>query len=143
MTPLLKKLQYKSPELVYVLNHPAAFEQELLSIKAHAAISTGEPVPGNLNFVLAFVQSQKEIEDTMGTLKDQMKGDAILWFAFPKKTSKRYAVEINRDRGWETLIRTGFAPVRSVSIDADWTALRFRRVEYIKSMTRTFHPASM
>jgi hypothetical protein len=30
-------------------------------------------------------------------------------------------------------------PVRGISIDADWTALRFRQVEYIKSMTRTFN----
>jgi hypothetical protein len=30
----------------------------------------------------------------------------------------------------------GFEPVRQVAIDEDWSALRFRRVEYIKSMTR-------
>jgi hypothetical protein len=30
-----------------------------------------------------------------------------------------------------------FEPVRMVAIDADWSALRFRRVEHIKSMTRS------
>mgnify|MGYP005835701873 CR=1 FL=1 len=29
-------------------------------------------------------------------------------------------------------------PVRQVAIDEDWSALRFRRVEYIKTMTRSF-----
>ncbi len=30
----------------------------------------------------------------------------------------------------------GFEGVRQVAIDEDWSALRFRRVEYIKRMTR-------
>lgn len=30
----------------------------------------------------------------------------------------------------------GFAGVRQVAIDDDWSALRFRRVEYIKKMAR-------
>ena len=32
----------------------------------------------------------------------------------------------------------GFEPVRMVAIDEDWSALRFRRVEHIKTMTRSF-----
>jgi hypothetical protein len=31
----------------------------------------------------------------------------------------------------------GFEPVRMVAIDEDWSALRFRRVAHIKSMTRS------
>src|SRR5713101_8045074 len=27
-------------------------------------------------------------------------GDAVVWFAYPKGTSKRYKCEINRDTGW-------------------------------------------
>jgi hypothetical protein len=30
----------------------------------------------------------------------------------------------------------GFDTVRAVAIDADWTALRFRRVEYIKARSK-------
>lgn len=32
----------------------------------------------------------------------------------------------------------GFEPVRAVAIDEDWSALRFRKVEFIKKMTRGF-----
>ena len=32
----------------------------------------------------------------------------------------------------------GFEPVRQVAIDEDWSALRFRRAEHIKTMTRSF-----
>jgi hypothetical protein len=32
--------------------------------------------------------------------------------------------------------KAGFEPVRMVAIDEDWSALRFRRVEFIKTMNR-------
>jgi len=141
MPPLLKKLQYKPPVVVYALNHPTEFEIALSMMKDHVAVATEWPAESDVSFVLSFVQSEKEIKNTMDLLQQRLIGDGILWFAFPKKSSKKYAVEINRDHGWDSLIQNGFVPVRSVSIDEDWTALRFRRVEYIKSMTRTFNPA--
>ncbi len=59
-----------------------------------------------------------------------------MWIAYPKGSSKRYKCEFNRDSGWTVLGSAGFEPVRQVAIDEDWSALRFRRVEHIKSMTR-------
>jgi hypothetical protein len=38
---------------------------------------------------------------------------------------------VNRDTGWEALQAAGFDTVRLVAIDADWSALRFRRKEHI------------
>ena len=54
----------------------------------------------------------------------------------PKGTSKKYQCTLNRDKGWEALGEAGFERVRQVAIDEDWTAIRFRRVEFIKTMTR-------
>jgi hypothetical protein len=63
-------------------------------------------------------------------------GDAVLWFAYPKRTSKRYKADFDRDHGWEVLRAAGFEPVRQVAIDADWSALRFRRSEFVKGARR-------
>jgi hypothetical protein len=52
---------------------------------------------------------------------------------YPKGTSKRYTCDFNRDSGWEVIRNAGFDSVRQIAIDEDWSALRFRRVEYIKS----------
>ena len=38
--------------------------------------------------------------------------------------------------GWEVLGDRNFEPVMQVSIDADWSALRFRPVDEIQQMTR-------
>jgi len=69
-------------------------------------------------------------------INKKLKGDGIVWFAYPKKTSKKYKVEIHRDYGWELVRKLGFESVRAVAIDEDWSALRFRKVEYIKTMSR-------
>jgi hypothetical protein len=59
-----------------------------------------------------------------------------VWFAYPKGTSKRYKSELSRDSGWEVLGKLGFECVRSVAIDEDWSAARFRRVAFIRTMNR-------
>lgn len=41
-------------------------------------------------------------------------------------------LNLNRDDGWDELKKAGFDTVRAVAIDEDWSALRFRRVEFIK-----------
>lgn len=96
-----------------------------------------ELVPLNqLGFALVFVTQKVEIDQTISVLANQMPGDAVLWFAYPKGSSKRYSCDFNRDTGWENVGKAGFERVRMVAIDQDWSALRFRRVEFIKSMTR-------
>lgn len=68
----------------------------------------------------------------MSSISPKIKGDGIVWFAYPKGTSKKYKVEINRNRGWQSVVDAGFEGVRAVAIDEDWSALRYRRIEFIK-----------
>lgn len=69
-------------------------------------------------------------------LEQQYPPCQLLWFAYPKSTSKRYTCEFNRDQGWEALRASGFDSVRQVAIDEDWSALRFRRIEFINHRSR-------
>ena len=69
-------------------------------------------------------------------LAQSTESDAVVWIAYPKGTSKKYKAEFNRDTGWKAIGEVGFESVRQVAIDEDWSALRFRRTEYIKSLTR-------
>jgi hypothetical protein len=50
-----------------------------------------------------------------------------VWVAYPKKASRRYGCEFDRDTGWQALGDAGFEPVRQVAIDEDWSALRCRQ----------------
>jgi hypothetical protein len=134
MTPLFTKLNHKGQSPIAVLNAPASFETELAALEGVEVLrDTAGEVP--LPFVLAFVTRLDEVE-RYAALAARTAGDALVWFAYPKGSSKNYRCEFNRDTGWAALGAAGFEGVRQVAIDADWSALRFRRVEFIKTMTR-------
>jgi len=135
ITPLFKKLNLKEQTSVLVLNAPDSFEPELEAlddIPLEDNIYDVDDVP----FALVFVLSQEEVDTAARAIAPKAPGDAILWFAYPKVTSKRYQCDFNRDTGWAVLGELGFEGVRQVAIDADWSALRFRRVKFIKSLER-------
>ena len=61
-----------------------------------------------------------------------------MWYCYPKKTSKKYKTDIKRDEAcWQSLGPFNLEGVRQVAIDADWSAVRFRKVEYIKTLKRS------
>jgi hypothetical protein len=132
--PTFAKLNLKDQAEIVVLNAPASFEPELKSLKGVTVRRDAKG--GDIDFSLAFVTTQKEV-DTLGPqVAKKAKGDAVVWFAYPKGSSKKYTSQINRDNGWAVMGKAGFEPVRMVAIDEDWSAVRFRRVEFIKTMNR-------
>ena len=89
-------------------------------------------------FVMAFATKKSEVDKFADAVAGVAADDAVIWVAYPKGTSKKYKCEFHRDNGWDRFGANGFEPVRMVAIDEDWSALRFRRVEHIKTMTRSF-----
>ena len=135
MMTVFQKLNLGDQTEIFVLNAPQSFEPELAALRGVNIVRSLDGT-GEVAFLLAFVITQKDV-DTLGkAVAKKAKGDAVVWFAYPKGTSKRYKSEINRDHGWDVFGKAGFEPVRSIAIDEDWTGLRFRRAEFIKSMTR-------
>lgn len=115
-----------------MLNAPESFEAELSQL-SKVAIQQTLNSNDKVNFALRFTTTQAELDAASGQLIAAAEGDVILWFAYPKKTSKHYQCEFNRDTGWQILGSAGHEGVRQIAIDADWSALRFRHVQYIKS----------
>ncbi len=134
MSPLFRKLNLGAHTVLHVLNAPGSFEPELAALKG---VTVKRSVSGTSSFAMAFVITQPELDAASRTLAGACAGDAVLWMVYPKGTSKRYRCEFNRDSGWTALGAAGFEPVRMVAIDEDWSAVRFRRVEHIKTMTRS------
>jgi len=138
MTPVFKKLNYKEQKQLHIIQAPDSFKKELNEMKLVATIKSSMANAKTVEFFLAFVTKQKEVDDLAGEITSVLKEDGVIWFAYPKGTSKKYTCEFNRDNGWHVLGKAGFEPVRMVAIDEDWSALRFRKAENIKKMTRSF-----
>jgi hypothetical protein len=135
MQSVFEKLNLKDQSEIVVLNAPESFEPLLAELSGVHILRSQEGVK-HLAFSLSFVTTQQELDTCGKAIAKIAKGDTVVWFAYPKGTSKKYKSEIHRDKGWAVLGDAGFEPVRSIAIDEDWTALRFRRAEFIKSMTR-------
>lgn len=136
MNPILTKLNYKAQPELTVINAPDAFLPVVDEMRHQAAIITDPQQIQVGTFAIAFVKTQQEVDTLSSVLVAKLQGDAVLWLAYPKGSSKKYTCDFNRDSGWAMLGQLGFEPVRMVAIDEDWSALRFRRVGYIKKMTR-------
>ncbi|MGB8262073.1 MAG: hypothetical protein WCE75_17070 [Terracidiphilus sp.] len=135
MAEIFEKLNLGNRQELVVLNPPQSFLPVLAQLPAlnlhhhlTAVLETG--------FLLAFVTRKAEVDALAPQVAARAKGDAIVWFAYPKGTSKNYTCDFNRDTGWDALNKLGFETVRAVSIDDDWTALRFRRREFVKARAK-------
>lgn len=138
MTPLFKKMNFKGQEALYVLHAPDSFLPEMNEMSRSTSVKTTLQGAKAVPFFIGFVTRQKEVDELAKTLGAMVQEDEVIWFAYPKGTSKKYTCEFNRDTGWKELGKRGFESVRMVAIDEDWSALRFRRAENIKTMKRSF-----
>ncbi|MEZ4725583.1 MAG: hypothetical protein R3E79_00435 [Caldilineaceae bacterium] len=136
MSNLLKKLQYKGSDKVLLLNAPAEFQPHVAEISTTTRVDTVPVGDAPYDFVLVFVKSCGEVEEHAMVVR-RLTDDAVLWFAYPKKSSKKYKTDLNRDGGWQPLGDLGYEGVRMVAIDDDWSALRLRHIRNIKSLTRS------
>ena len=132
MATLFEKLQLKDHKEILVLQAPESFEKELSRLPVRHIHRQIESLP-EIGFSLSFVTKQSEVDALAPKIAARAKGDAAVWFAYPKGTSKKYKCDFKRDTGWAVLNAAGFDTVRSIAIDEDWTALRFRRKEFLKS----------
>jgi hypothetical protein len=135
MAATFAKLNLKDQKQILVLQSPESFAGELAALKGVEIIRDLRKLQ-EVTFSLAFVTTQAEVDALATAIARKAQADALLWFAYPKGSSKKYQSQINRDNGWNVLGGEGFEPVRMVAIDEDWSAVRFRRKTFIKVMTR-------
>lgn len=136
MTSLFKKLNYKGQKQIVAINSPESFTKELEALKSSSEIVDDLEKAQEIEFVICFVTTENEIVELITVLDEKLIGDPIIWLCYPKSSSKKYHCDFNRDTGFGILGKYGLEGVRQVAIDEDWSALRFRKVEYIKNITR-------
>lgn len=132
MTPLFRKFNYKNQPEINVLNPPESFLPEIDAMRTFARFPELPGNPEKIQFLLAFVTRKAEVDHLSAELAPGLSDECVLWFAYPKQTSKKYKCDFNRDNGWQVLNSAGFEGVRMVAIDEDWSALRFRKQEMIR-----------
>jgi hypothetical protein len=135
MATVFEKLNLKDQQEIVMLNAPESFRPELAKLPALHLHHHLDSV-ADVSFSLAFVTRQDEVDALSAQIVARAQGDAIVWFAYPKGTSKKLKCDFNRDTGWAVLEAAGFETVRAIAIDEDWTGLRFRRSQFVKARAK-------
>jgi hypothetical protein len=125
ISPIARKLQLKPG---YRINAPDGFPALVAPLPAGARLDQG--VDDNSgDAVHLFVTSSVELRRDIPSALAALKSGGLLWVSYPKKSSG-VETDLTRDVGWESIKDGGWEPVRQVSLDETWSALRFRPVEH-------------
>jgi hypothetical protein len=108
------KLQLKPGQSVAVLNPPPGLV--LPDVVAAATVADADAV-------VAFVVRQGDLGSAEQAVA-AARADRLAWIGYPK--GGQLGTDLNRDRLATALAGQGVQPVRQVSIDDTWSALRFR-----------------
>ncbi len=111
------KLQLKPGQTLRVLNGDDGRREALVR-----ALGAAKLLDLRGEAVLAFVTS---LDEAARLAPQAFAGGAeLVWLAYPKGSQLK--TDVNRDRLWKALEGTGWRPVRQISLDATWSAMRFR-----------------
>src|SRR5450432_534331 len=107
MPTVFSKLNLKDQKQIVVLNSPDSFESEVAALKDVEVIRDLKKAK-QVTFSLVFVTTQEQVNALAPAIGGKAEGDAIVWFAYPKGTSKKYKSQIDRDHGWKVLGQEDF-----------------------------------
>ena len=80
--------------------------------------------PADADVVVAFIRTRAGLDTVAALAVEAARQDKLAWIAYPK--ARQLGTDLNRDLLAAALEDRGVQPVRQVSIDGTWWALRFR-----------------
>lgn len=115
---LSQKLQIPSGSAIRVIAKPADLELDLPNV------TFGDQLDGDFDAVLVFALDMSTLKDFAAPALRLAREDKLAWIAYPK--AKQLQTDLNRDILATFAADSGAQPVRQISIDDVWSALRFR-----------------
>jgi hypothetical protein len=131
---LVKKLLLKPGQKAVVLNPPPGYLEALGELPEVAGM-VARPSAA-LDFVHLFIRDRAELANQVPGALRLIKEDGVFWISYPKGSSCIRS-DLNRDILWKLMDRLGFKGVAMVSIDDDWSAMRFRPGDRIGKKRRS------
>jgi len=119
--PVAERLQVKGDRRLAVIGASAELEKTVGASKVRADLA-------NADVVLLFAADRAGLDAKLPGVVKKMRDTAILWVAYPKLSSK-IAADVSRDVIHALAPKHGLDTVSQIAIDADWSALRLKRVE--------------
>jgi hypothetical protein len=125
------KLKIRPEEPLFIIDLP----EGLADIFSHFTIKSRLPAKECIAQLIFFARDKKALDAKAPSILSLMKDDGLLWIAYPKKSGSIQS-DLIRDEGWQTMFRSDWEGVASVSITNDWSGMRFRSKVATKGIKR-------
>lgn len=123
---LARKLRLKPGQTALALDAPEEYVAALRGALGDGAVATQAGQGGErYDLVSLFTRTRAAAEAGAPTAIAATQSGGALWIMWVKKTSAQ-AADLDRDLLWALVQPLGWGPVASISLDDDWSALRFR-----------------
>jgi hypothetical protein len=120
---LAKKLKLKPGQRAALINAPAGYVDSLRPLPER--IELADQLDGQFDWVQVFLKTQAELETLFPRLIQALKPQSMLWFTFPKGTSK-IQTDLTRDKGWDAVQGADLKWINLISVDETWSAFAVR-----------------
>ena len=118
--PVADRLQVKRDRRLAVLGASPELDRAIGAPQARTGLSQAD-------VVVLVAPDRAALESALPTTLVEAGDTAILWVAYPKLSSP-LASDLSRDTIRSLAPDHGLDPVSQIAIDADWSALRLKRV---------------
>ena len=122
-TPLIKKLGIKAGFNILILNAPDNYWPLMEELPEDIIISES-PKDWHFDFIHFFSLSESHLNESIGSLKNHLKKEGMLWLSWPKKASK-VPTDLNDMVVRNLGLSTGLVDVKVCAFDETWSALKF------------------
>jgi len=117
-----QKLMIKPGKTVWLVNSPENYLQTLGPLPPGAEIVEEAPA----DVIQLFVRNRAEMEAQLPQVAARLRPGTLLWVSYYKGTA-RVKTDINRDSLYAYGKSLGLDGIFMVSVDQDWSALRFKQ----------------
>jgi hypothetical protein len=129
---LKEKIGWKPGQRVLLAGLPQGVANPFGGIE-HTQVGAREAWPeGSFDLVLGFCHDAAALHVSAGGMMGSAGESGKLWVCYPKGSSK-VKTDLTRDTGWEPMFNAGWIVVAIASVDATWSAVRFRPKHLVKS----------
>ncbi|HET6996287.1 MAG TPA: YdeI/OmpD-associated family protein [Chitinophagaceae bacterium] len=123
-TSISEKLRIKSKDVLLTLNAPADFKKGLKDLPSGVKITDSGKEYAQVHW---FVSTQAQLQKELSKVMKLVKPGIIVWVYYPK-ISSGLQTDLNRDKGWDCLMKEGdkLTWISLISFNETWSVFGLR-----------------
>lgn len=119
--PLIKKLGFKSPLKVWVVDAPKEYQDWVGELPEGVTLTTKASLP--IDAAHIFTTKSSFLNAVLSKLRNELKQNGFVWVSWPKKSSK-VPTDITEDTIREIALPLGFVDVKVCAVNEVWSGLK-------------------